>query len=73
MRYEYYSSLALVTSVVVYLLALMAHAAEWSAAGRMRLRAQPIEELVGVSTGSVSMPMRPEPVEGSSTSSDRID
>jgi cytochrome c-type biogenesis protein CcsB len=75
---EYYSSLALVASVVVYLLALMMHAAEWSAAGRMRLRGRPVEELVGASTGSASMPthaepaamrpgpaaMRPEPVEG---------
>jgi len=32
MRYEYYSSLALVTSVVVYALALFAHAAEWASA-----------------------------------------
>ena len=31
-NYEYYSSLALVTSVVVYLLAMFAHAAEWAAA-----------------------------------------
>jgi cytochrome c-type biogenesis protein CcsB len=70
---EYYSNLALVTSVVVYLLALMAHAAEWSAAGRMRLRPRPIEELVAASTGSVSRSMRPEPVEGySSTGTDRM-
>lgn len=32
MDYAYYSSLALVTAVVVYLLALIAHAAEWGAA-----------------------------------------
>jgi cytochrome c-type biogenesis protein CcsB len=67
---EYYSSLALVTSVVVYLLALMLHAAEWAAAGRMRLRAAPMAELVGASTGSASMSMRPELVEGSSTGAD---
>jgi cytochrome c-type biogenesis protein CcsB len=64
---EYYSSLALVTSVVVYLLALMMHAAEWAAAGRMRLRAQPVEELVTVGAG-----LRPEPVDGSSTGPDRV-
>jgi cytochrome c-type biogenesis protein CcsB len=34
MRYEYYSSLALVSSVVVYVLAMFAHAAEWAAARR---------------------------------------
>jgi cytochrome c-type biogenesis protein CcsB len=60
MNLEYYSSLALVTSVVVYLLALMMHAAEWAAAGRMRLRAQPVEELVSVGAAS-----GPRPVEGS--------
>ena len=31
-NYEYYSSLALVSSVVVYALAMFAHAAEWAAA-----------------------------------------
>ena len=67
MNYEYYSSLALVTSAVVYMLALFAHAAEWSAAGRMGTRtADRSAELVGVG-------MRPELVEGrSSTGSDRI-
>ena len=34
MTYEYYSSLALVSSVVVYAAAMLAHAAEWAAAGR---------------------------------------
>ena len=32
MNWEYYSNVALVTSVVVYLLAMMAHAAEWASA-----------------------------------------
>ncbi len=36
MNYEYYSSLALVTSVVVYMLAMFAHAAEWASARRVR-------------------------------------
>ena len=39
MNLEYYSSAALVTSVVVYLLAMIAHAAEWAAA-----RKAPVEE-----------------------------
>ncbi len=34
MNYEYFSSLALVTSVVVYTLAMFAHAAEWASARR---------------------------------------
>ena len=69
MNLEYYSSLALVTSVVVYLLALRRHAAEWSAAGRMRLRAEPIEEPVPATVGAAE---RPGLVGGrSSTGSDR--
>ena len=68
MNLEYYSSLALVTSVVVYLLALMVHAAEWSAAGRMRSRAEPVEEPVPVGAA-----VRSEVGEGrSSIGSDRI-
>ncbi len=35
MRYEYYSSVALVSSVVVYALAMFAHAAEWASARRV--------------------------------------
>ena len=35
MTHEYYSSLALVSSVVVYALAMFAHAAEWAAARRL--------------------------------------
>ena len=41
MNLEYYSSAALVTSVVVYLLAMTAYAAEWAAA-----RKAPVEESV---------------------------
>ncbi|MBA3530051.1 MAG: c-type cytochrome biogenesis protein CcsB [Propionibacteriaceae bacterium] len=40
MRYEYYSSVALVTSVVVYALAMLAHAAEWAAARKVTPDAQ---------------------------------
>ena len=35
MNHEYYSNAALVTSVVVYLLAMFAHAAEWASARRV--------------------------------------
>jgi cytochrome c-type biogenesis protein CcsB len=62
MTYEYYSSLALVSSVVVYALAMFAHAAEWAAARRVGV-AQPAErELVDVA----ALEMRPERVEGGS-------
>lgn len=50
MNYEYYSSLAIVTSVVVYLLALIAHAAEWGAARTLGATATPDRELVGAGT-----------------------
>lgn len=40
MNVEYYSSAALVTSVVVYLLAMTAHAAEWAAARRTPVEAE---------------------------------
>ena len=35
MRYEYYSNVAFVSSVVVYVLAMFAHAAEWAAARKL--------------------------------------
>ncbi|MDN5804577.1 MAG: c-type cytochrome biogenesis protein CcsB, partial [Microlunatus sp.] len=43
MNLEYYSSAALVTSVVIYLLAMTAHAAEWAAARRTPATAEPAE------------------------------
>ena len=46
MNYEYYSSLALVTSVVVYLLALIAHAAEWAAARSVNVPAESRERVL---------------------------
>ena len=46
MSYEYYSSLALVIPVVVYALAMFAHAAEWAAARRLR-RCQACRSRVG--------------------------
>jgi cytochrome c-type biogenesis protein CcsB len=47
-RYEYYSNLALVSSVVVYALAMFAHAAEWAAARRVNVIGKPQPELVNV-------------------------
>ena len=65
MTYEYYSSLALVSSVVVYALAMFAHAAEWAAARRIG-GAQPAErELVDVTAAET----RPEVLEGRPESS----
>ena len=67
MTYEYYSSLALVSSVVVYALAMFAHAAEWAAARRVGV-AQPAErELVDVAAVDMRPELsqiRPELVEG---------
>ena len=66
MTYEYYSSLALVSSVVVYALAMFAHAAEWAAARRVGM-VQPAErELVDVAAAETrseasQVQMRPEP------------
>ena len=53
MNYEYYSSLALVTSVVVYMLAMFAHAAEWASARRVPAEAgrRRARELVSVGVG----------------------
>jgi cytochrome c-type biogenesis protein CcsB len=68
MTYEYYSSLALVSSVVVYALAMSAHAAEWAAARRVGT-AQPAErELVDVAAAEARSEasqeqMRTEPSE----------
>src|SRR5215212_2979020 len=61
MRYEYYSNLALLSSVVVYVLAMFAHAAEWAAARRTgQTEPATTRELVGVGAAD----MRSEPVEG---------
>jgi len=56
---EYFSSVALVASVVVYALAMFAHAAEWASA-RSLAPAEPVRqrELVGAGVGAVgSIPM----------------
>jgi cytochrome c-type biogenesis protein CcsB len=79
MTYEYYSSLALVSSVVVYVLAMCAHTAEWAAARRLGASKPVARELVDVAATEGSdgqrppepakmrpepSQMRPEPVEG---------
>jgi cytochrome c-type biogenesis protein CcsB len=70
--YEYYSSLALVSSVVVYALAMFAHTAEWAAARRLGVVRPATHELVDVAAVERSdgqqhpdpVQMSPEPVEG---------
>jgi cytochrome c-type biogenesis protein CcsB len=53
-RYEYYSNLVLVSSVVVYALAMFAHAAEWAAARRIGVTEKDEHELVNVRAGEMS-------------------
>jgi len=68
MTYEYYSSLALVSSVVVYALAMLAHAAEWAAARRLGVTKPAARELVDVVAAEMRRPelaqTGPELVEG---------
>jgi cytochrome c-type biogenesis protein CcsB len=81
MTYEYYSSLALVSSVVVYALAMFAHAAEWAAARRVGVAHSAEPELVDVAaremrpdpgkTRPEPVDLRPEPVEGREQASSR--
>ena len=54
MSFEYYSSLALVSSVVVYALAMFAHAAEWAAARRLGGTEPAARELVDVAAAERS-------------------
>ncbi len=64
MRYEYYSNLALVSSAVVYMLAMFAHAAEWAAARRLSVTEPAERELVNVAAADNVRPelvVRPEP------------
>jgi cytochrome c-type biogenesis protein CcsB len=56
MTYEYYSSLALVSSVVVYALAMFAHAAEWAAARRLGVAPPVSRELVDVAAAEMRSP-----------------
>jgi cytochrome c-type biogenesis protein CcsB len=54
MSFEQYSSLALVGSVVVYTLAMFAHAAEWAAARQVDVEAVEDRELAAVGAGSAA-------------------
>ena len=56
MTYEYYSSLALVSSVVVYALAMFAHAAEWAAARGLGVAKPAARELVDVAAAEMRRP-----------------
>lgn len=62
MTAQYFSSLATVTSVVLFLLALIMHAVEWAAARRIKSE-EPERELVGATVGA-GAETPPEPVEG---------
>jgi len=64
-RYEYYSNVAFVSSVVVYVLAMFAHAAEWAAARRLGGE-QGERELVNVAAAELNSEpssTRAEPVD----------
>ena len=63
MTFEYYSSLALVSSVVVYALAMFAHAAEWAAARRLGGTEPAARELVDVAAVERSHGQHPDSVQ----------
>jgi cytochrome c-type biogenesis protein CcsB len=63
MTFEYYSSLALVSSVVVYALAMFAHAAEWAAARRLGDTEPAARELVDVAAVERSHGQHPDSVQ----------
>ena len=68
-RYEYYSNLALVSSVVVYMLAMFAHAAEWAAARRLTGEPNPLSaswSMCGAADNArPELVVRPEPFDSS--------
>jgi cytochrome c-type biogenesis protein CcsB len=78
MRYEYYSNVALVTSVVVYLLAMFSHATQWAAARKVTAddvdeRAD-TRELVSVGGSSAaSAPASAAPVSGAGSGTVPLD
>ena len=67
MNYQSLSNLAMVTSVVVYLLAMFSHAGEWASARKVDLseeRAEtPVRELATVGASSTAGQARPAPAE----------
>jgi cytochrome c-type biogenesis protein CcsB len=62
MNWEYYSNVTLVSSVVVYLLAMTAHAAEWASARRLSARG-PARDHVLAAVGAPDTPAAGEPSE----------
>ena len=56
MNFEYYSSLALVASVVVYVVAMFLHAAEWAAAKAVVAEAAVEPDLVAVGSSALHEP-----------------
>ena len=75
MNLEYYSSLALVASVVVYIAAMLMHAAEWAAARQVTAEPAVAEpELVAVGADVHAEPDKPpKPVEGSPDGRQRVE
>ena len=75
MNFEYYSSLALVASVVVYLVAMFLHAAEWAAARRVTAEPAANESaLARVGSPIAPEPVRaPEPLERPDSGRQRVD
>jgi cytochrome c-type biogenesis protein CcsB len=63
-NFEYYSSLALVASVLVYVMAMFLHAAEWAAARRVVAEPAAVEsELVSVGSAAPAEPVeKPQPL-----------
>jgi len=72
---EYYSSLALVASVVVYVVAMFLHAAEWASARRVAAEPAAVKpELVGVGSHTLAEPVeRPDQVEGPASGHQRVE
>lgn len=74
MNLENYSYLAIVSAVVIYLLALLAHAAEWASARRITAVPERARELVGAAVGDSTGGTYPERVEGSTRgAADRVE
>ncbi len=75
MNFEYYSSLALVASVVVYVVAMFLHAAEWASARRVAAEPVAVEsELVSVGSTTLPEPAEtPRSVEGPASGRGRVD
>ena len=74
MNVEYYSSLALVASVVTYVLAMFLHAAEWAAARRVAAEPAAMErELVSVGSSAAKPVEGPESGQSPASGRQRVD